>query len=116
MSEDEDDELAGLHVAEADEAESELHSNQQVDISRIQPLPGLGVHGLVMKQLIAGHFSSPRTKISQEAVQLSSGLIRCFALEALHRAAAEAESVGAPEVLCEHLEKVLPQLLLDFNP
>ena len=36
--------------------------------------------------------------------------------EAWHRAAAEASDDGDTEVLDEHLEKILPQLLLDFGP
>ena len=41
-------------------------------------------------------------------------LIRCFLNEAIHRAAHEASTLDRSEVGAEELEKVLPQLLLDF--
>ena len=43
-------------------------------------------------------------------------LVEAFVSEALTRAQNESESVGASEVAAEHLEKVLPTLLLDFGP
>lgn len=40
--------------------------------------------------------------------------MRVYVLEALTRAAEEAKRVDSPEVNLEHLEKILPQFLLDF--
>lgn len=56
------------------------------------------------------------TKFMPSALSLSSSLIRAFVEEAVHRAAAEADDSGDGEITEEHLEKVLPQLLLDFGP
>eukprot|EP00729_Bicosta_minor_P004159 gene4159-19166_t len=57
---------------------------------------------------------SGKTKANQDALKLSAELMRCFVLEAAHRAGVECKASGLPEVTPEHLEKVLPQLLLDF--
>ena len=54
-------------------------------------------------------------KITSVGLHLSSVLVRAFVMEAWHRAASEAERSCASEVDAEHLEKILPQLLLDFT-
>lgn len=38
----------------------------------------------------------------------------CSAIEAIQRAAAIAEIEGSPKIEATHLERILPQLLLDF--
>ncbi|KAJ1984728.1 hypothetical protein H4R34_000490 [Dimargaris verticillata] len=56
-------------------------------------------------------------KIKPEAVQLAAELVRLLTIEAIHRAAEEARSRGSLSgraLDLEHLEKILPQLLLDF--
>ena len=81
-----------------------------------QPLPQLPIRPEFLRAIVAHGFQNERTRISPEALELASGLIRCFALEALHRAVGEAEEDGADEVRNEHLERALPQLLLDMGP
>lgn len=54
------------------------------------------------------------TKISQDALKLSSELLRVFALEALRRAQMEAMVDDSPAVEPHHVEQILAQLLLDF--
>lgn len=57
---------------------------------------------------------SDKTKASNDALKLSAEYMRCFVLEAAHRAAETAKAEGVTRVEPHHLEKVLPQLLLDF--
>jgi centromere protein X len=42
-------------------------------------------------------------------------LLRLFTLEAVHRSAEAAEAMGSTIVEPAHLERILPQLLLDFK-
>lgn len=49
-----------------------------------------------------------------KALKLSCELLRLFVTEAVQRAAMIAEAEGATKVEATHLERVLPQLLLDF--
>ena len=45
---------------------------------------------------------------------MTTEMMRIFVMEAAHRAAGQAKFKGSPVVELEQLEKVLPQLLLDF--
>ena len=59
-------------------------------------------------------FTNEKTKYSNDALTMTTEMMRIFVMEAAHRAAGQAKSVGSPVVELEQLEKVLPQLLLDF--
>ncbi|XP_075519563.1 protein MHF2 homolog [Primulina tabacum] len=48
------------------------------------------------------------------ALKLSCELLRIFVTEAIQRASAIAEIEGSPKIEATHLERILPQLLLDF--
>ncbi|KAI9290301.1 centromere protein X [Umbelopsis sp. AD052] len=57
------------------------------------------------------------TKANKDAIQLSTELLRIFTVEAVHRAVDEANKDaggGSQTLQVEHLEKILPQLMLDF--
>ena len=69
-----------------------------------------------LKELLQQGFTHDSTKINADALSASMKLVEAFVSEALTRAQNESESVGASEVAAEHLEKVLPTLLLDFGP
>ena len=69
-----------------------------------------------LKELLQQGFTHDSTKINADALSASMKLCEAFVSEALTRAQNESESVGASEVAAEHLEKVLPTLLLDFGP
>ena len=75
----------------------------------------LAIRDNVLKEILACGWSR-NTKISPDALQVTSALVRAFALEAKHRATAEAAASAADEVEKEHLERILPQLLLDLGP
>uniref|UniRef100_K3X8K5 Centromere protein X n=1 Tax=Globisporangium ultimum (strain ATCC 200006 / CBS 805.95 / DAOM BR144) TaxID=431595 RepID=K3X8K5_GLOUD len=54
------------------------------------------------------------TKINQDALKLSSELLRLFVVEAFHRAQMEAMVDDSPTIEPHHVEQILAQLLLDF--
>uniref|UniRef100_A0A0B7AHV5 Centromere protein X n=2 Tax=Arion vulgaris TaxID=1028688 RepID=A0A0B7AHV5_9EUPU len=53
-------------------------------------------------------------KLKGMALDLVTELLRVFTKEALSRAAVQAKDEGDARVTIEHLEKILPQLLLDM--
>ena len=59
-------------------------------------------------------FKNDKTKMSNEALKLLTELIRVHSIELMNRCAEQAKKEGAEIILDEHLEKVLPQFLLDF--
>ncbi|KAG9446470.1 hypothetical protein H6P81_012598 [Aristolochia fimbriata] len=54
------------------------------------------------------------TTANSNALKLSCELIKLFVAEAVNRAAIIAEAEGINTIEATHLERVLPQLLLDF--
>ncbi|XP_051116992.1 protein MHF2 homolog isoform X2 [Andrographis paniculata] len=54
------------------------------------------------------------TCITANPLKLSCELLRVFVTEAIQRAAAIAEAEGSLKIEATHLERILPQLLLDF--
>ncbi|PKI65353.1 protein MHF2 homolog [Punica granatum] len=54
------------------------------------------------------------TSANVNALKLSCELLRLFVTEAVQRAATIAEAEGATKIEATHLERILPQLLLDF--
>ncbi|KAL0385188.1 UNVERIFIED_CONTAM: protein MHF2 [Sesamum radiatum] len=66
---------------------------------------------------LAGPSTSKRsrlTSINGNALKLSCELLRVFVTEAIQRAATIAEAEGSLKIEATHLERILPQLLLDF--
>ena len=56
-----------------------------------------------------------KAKMGADSVKLTREVILVFVTEALKRAAQQAKLEGKSEVKEEHLEKILPQFLLDFS-
>ncbi|KAL6652514.1 hypothetical protein ACP70R_011439 [Stipagrostis hirtigluma subsp. patula] len=54
------------------------------------------------------------TSANASALKMSCELLKIFVSEAVHRSAFVAEAEGATVIEPTHLERVLPQLLLDF--
>jgi len=67
-----------------------------------------------VRQVSKIHFQSDKTKYNNDSLLLTTEMLRIYVLEAAHRAAHQAKSEGAQTVQLEHLEKVLPQFLMDF--
>ncbi|KAF3645909.1 hypothetical protein FXO37_20750 [Capsicum annuum] len=64
-----------------------------------------------------GASSSKRSRptfANANALKLSAELLRSFVAEAIQRAATIAEAEGSTKIEATHLERILPQLLLDF--
>ncbi|WOG89183.1 hypothetical protein DCAR_0208419 [Daucus carota subsp. sativus] len=67
------------------------------------------------KNALAGTSKKNRpTSANSSALKMSCELLRLFVTEAVQRAAAIAEAEGASKIQATHLERILPQLLLDF--
>ncbi|KAJ0989441.1 hypothetical protein J5N97_007797 [Dioscorea zingiberensis] len=54
------------------------------------------------------------TTANSSALKVSCELLRIFVIEAVQRAAIIAEAEGIEKIEPTHLERILPQLLLDF--
>merc|ERR1719430_239012 len=57
----------------------------------------------------------PKLKVTKNASPLLQELLRIYSVELISRAGEQAIKEGSSGVSQEHLEKVLPQFLLDFN-
>ncbi|XP_075072892.1 centromere protein X [Mixophyes fleayi] len=68
----------------------------------------------IVSKLLHMHLGEDRTKVSADAILLVAELLKVFVHEAAGRAARQAQSEDVPVVHIEHVEKILPQLLLDF--
>nr|XP_054763000.1 centromere protein X-like [Lytechinus pictus] len=67
-----------------------------------------------IQRLIQKNCKEEKTKINKDALVLIVELARIFVTEGACRSAQQAKSESAMVVEPRHLEKVLPQLLLDF--
>ncbi|XP_015359530.1 centromere protein X isoform X1 [Marmota marmota marmota] len=68
----------------------------------------------LVSRLLHLHFRDSKTKVSGDALQLMVEFLRIFVVEAAVRGVRQAQAEGAVLVDVDQLEKVLPQLLLDF--
>lgn len=67
-----------------------------------------------IKAMLAPHFRDERTKMSKAAQELAAEYMRLFVVEALQRGAKDASGGATVTVQPANVERVLPQLLLDF--
>ncbi|KAM6050212.1 centromere protein X [Theristicus caerulescens] len=65
-------------------------------------------------RLLRLHFRDGRTRVNGDAQLLMAEMLKVFVREAAARAARQAQAEDLEKVDIEHVEKVLPQLLLDF--
>ena len=68
----------------------------------------------LLSKIMLMSFKDKKTKISQEGLQLLAEFLKLFVAEATARSETQAQSEGVTAVEVDHLEKILPQLLLDF--
>ncbi|XP_052613114.1 centromere protein X isoform X1 [Peromyscus californicus insignis] len=68
----------------------------------------------LVSRLLHLHFRDCKTKVSGDALQLMAELLRIFVIEAAVRGVWQAQAENLDVVNVDQLEKVLPQLLLDF--
>ena len=67
-----------------------------------------------VRQISKLSFQSSKTKYNPDSLLATTEMLKVYVLEAAHRAAYQANSEGAKVVQLEHLEKILPQFLMDF--
>ncbi|KAB5554110.1 hypothetical protein PHYPO_G00046400 [Pangasianodon hypophthalmus] len=67
-----------------------------------------------VSKLLMLFFKDDKTKVSNDTVSLMAEMLRIFVIEATRRAIKQAENEDCLGVDLEHVEKILPQLLLDF--
>ncbi|KAI2585768.1 centromere protein X isoform X13 [Gorilla gorilla gorilla] len=75
---------------------------------------GSGFRKELVSRLLHLHFKDDKTKVSGDALQLMVELLKVFVVEAAVRGVRQAQAEDALRVDVDQLEKVLPQLLLDF--
>ncbi|XP_051015193.1 centromere protein X isoform X4 [Acomys russatus] len=68
----------------------------------------------LVSRLLHLHFRDCKTKVSGDALQLMVEFLRVFVVEAAVRGVRQAQAEDLDDVGVDQLEKVLPQLLLDF--
>lgn len=66
----------------------------------------------VIKQVMIETFEDNKTKLSSDTVQLVSEIARSLCNEACLRAATRAIQDGSDKIDIDHLEKILPQLVI----
>ncbi|XP_028912866.1 centromere protein X [Ornithorhynchus anatinus] len=68
----------------------------------------------LVSQLMHLRFKDDKTKVSGDALLLLAEFLKIFVREAAARGVRQAQAEDLSAVDVEHVEKVLPQLLLDF--
>nr|XP_023018249.1 centromere protein X-like [Leptinotarsa decemlineata] len=68
----------------------------------------------VIKEVLKSKFVNPKNKISDEAVELVSEIAKMLVIETAARSAKQAKAENRSAVTLEHVETILPQLMLDF--
>ncbi|XP_038598847.1 centromere protein X [Tachyglossus aculeatus] len=68
----------------------------------------------LVSQLLHLHFKEDKTKVSGDPLLLMAEFLKIFVREAAARGVRQAQAEDVSDVDVEHVEKVLPQLLLDF--
>uniref|UniRef100_A0A8C3SDQ8 Centromere protein X n=1 Tax=Chelydra serpentina TaxID=8475 RepID=A0A8C3SDQ8_CHESE len=67
-----------------------------------------------VNKILQLHFKDDKTRVSSDALLLMAEMLNVFVREASARGARQAQAEDLDRVDIEHVEKVLPQLLLDF--
>ena len=67
-----------------------------------------------VEQLSKMVFENEKIKFTQDGLKMTTEMLRLYVVEAASRASSQAKNEGCTVVELEHLEKILPQLLLDF--
>ena len=67
-----------------------------------------------IKKLLQPHFKEEKSRLSPEALKVFTKFVELFIREGISRSMIQAQNEDVNTVEVEHLEKILPQLLLDF--
>lgn len=127
----------GIHREVSPTAQSPTQRTEGVSGQKLQPLPtrnekpkesaafGWGGGGSepltsrwspqeLVSKLLHLHFKDDKTRVGGDALLLMAELLKIFVSEAAIRSVRQAQAEDLARVDVEQLEKVLPQLLLDF--
>ncbi|KAM4662736.1 centromere protein X [Discoglossus pictus] len=74
----------------------------------------VGFRKNIVAKLLNLHLGDDKVRVGGDALLLVAELLKVFVREAAVRAARQAHAEDLPVVDIEHVEKTLPQLLLDF--
>ncbi|XP_030894800.1 centromere protein X [Leptonychotes weddellii] len=80
----------------------------------VQDRPGAQEDQDLVSKLLQLHFTDSKTKVGGDALRLMAELLTIFVVEAAIRSVRQAQAEDLALVDVDQLEKVLPQLLLDF--
>ncbi|XP_022188615.1 centromere protein X [Nilaparvata lugens] len=67
-----------------------------------------------IKHILKKTFTEPKTKISDDAVRVLAEVLRLYTIEAALRSGVQASREASSTVSINHIEKILPQLILDL--
>ena len=67
-----------------------------------------------VEQMAKMEFADEKTKFNQDGLMMTTEMLRLYVVEAASRASSQAKCEGSTVVELEHLEKILPQFLMDF--
>ncbi|XP_053309048.1 centromere protein X [Spea bombifrons] len=68
----------------------------------------------LVSKLLQLHLKEDKMRVTSDALVLLAEMLKVFVQETAARAARQAHAEELPVVDIEHVEKILPQLLLDF--
>ncbi|XP_044263192.1 centromere protein X-like [Tribolium madens] len=68
----------------------------------------------IIKEVLKSNFVNPRTKISDDSVDLVTELSKYIVVESCLRAAKQCSTQNRTTVTLNDMESVLPQIMLDF--
>ena len=80
----------------------------------INVIPCTSSYNEKLLEMLLAHLDH-KMKVSKNSKQLLTEILRIYSLEIITRAGDQATKEGSSKIGQEHLEKVLPQFLLDFN-
>ncbi|PSN33705.1 hypothetical protein C0J52_26702 [Blattella germanica] len=67
-----------------------------------------------VKEIMKLHFSDSKTRLSDDTLLLVMQVLHTLTVEATLRAGKQARLEESTRIQLEHVEKILPQLMLDF--
>ncbi|CAG9858985.1 unnamed protein product [Phyllotreta striolata] len=68
----------------------------------------------IIKEVLKTKFNNPKNKIADDVIELVSEIAKILVTEAAVRSIKQAKAECRNAVTLEHVETILPQLILDF--
>ncbi|KAJ0173998.1 hypothetical protein K1T71_010144 [Dendrolimus kikuchii] len=93
---------------------SNENENENIDPASVKANVKSTLKQEVIKELLNGSFHDNKTKLGNDALSLVVEVAKCLVTETCLRASSQALLESCEKVDIEHIEKCLPQLMLDF--